>query len=529
MEFLVLLAIIIYFVIVLGIGFYFYNKSHNMSDYVLGGREMNPYVTAMSAQASDMSGWLLMGLPGAIMLCGIGEIWIGIGLAIGSYLAWLFIAKRLRKYSEKCNNSLTVSTFFSNRFRDTSGMIKVFSAIIILFFFTIYVASGFVSGGKIFHLILDDVSVTAAMIITALIIVAYTFTGGFKAVCWTDFFQALLMLFAVILVPAVCLGSVSGGWDEVVTLVSDEFYGGVPGYMNIMWDNGVPITFISFISLFAWGLGYVGMPHILVRYMAIKNPEEVKVARRVGTLWVVIALIAVTFIAVIGRAYLTQQGIFDPFYPEEYNSENVFIDMIANLFNSGAGLLLAGFLYAAILAAIMSTADSQLLVASSAITNDLYDKIAEKKPADKRLNENQLMWVSRIAVVVVAIVGLAIALSGNNSIMNLVSFAWAGFGSCFGPIMILALFWKRTNKAGAAASMLVGFITVIVWNTFFKAGGVFAGIFNTTTCVWDSGLYEMIPAFLLALIVGIVVSLLTAEPTEEMKKEFDEATEGKFY
>lgn len=536
MEFLVLLAIVLYFIFVLAIGFYFYNKSHNMSDYVLGGREMNPYVTAMSAQASDMSGWLLMGLPGAIMVAGLGEIWIGIGLAIGSYLAWLFIAKRLRKYSEKCKNSLTVSEFFSNRFRDNSGFLKIFSAIVILFFFTIYVASGFVSGGKIFHLVLDDVSVNAAMIITALIIVAYTFTGGFKAVCWTDFFQAMLMIIAIVLVPLVCIGEVSGGWDGVVNLVNSE----VLNYTNIMWGGEAPnprapITFIAFISLIAWGLGYVGMPHILVRYMAIENPEQVKVARRVGTLWVVIALIAVVFIAMIGRAYLTQIGVIDPslgdytFDPSNggYNRENVFIDMVANLFNSGFALIIAGFLYAAILAAIMSTADSQLLVASSAITNDLYGKYAEKK--EKKLSDNGLMWISRIAVVVVAIVGLAIALSGNNTIMGLVSFAWAGFGSCFGPIMVLALFWKRMNKNGAIAAMIVGFFTVILWNTFMISGGIFAGIIGSPTVIVDTGLYEMIPAFFLALITGIVVSLATAEPTEEMKIEFDEATAGKFW
>lgn len=515
MDIMVLIAFVLYFVIVLGIGFFFYKKTHNMSDYVLGGRSMNPYVTALSAQASDMSGWMLMGLPGAIYACGIGEIWIGIGLAIGSYLAWLFVAKRLRKYSEKCKNSLTVSSFFSNRFRDEKSRLKIISAIIILFFFTIYVASGFVSGGKLFHLIFPDVSKEIAMVITAAVIIAYTFAGGFKAVCWTDMFQAMLMLIALILVPLVALGQINGGWDAAASLINAEIQGGT----NIMWDAGAPITAITLISLLAWGLGYVGMPHILVRYMAIKDPEEVKVARRVGTAWVVVGLAMVGFVAILARAYFHQNGIILG------DSENVFIELVNQLFGNSAPIL-AGFLYAAILAAIMSTADSQLLVASSAITNDIYDKVSEGK---EKMSEDKLMWASRITVVIIAIIGLLIALSGNNSIMGLVSFAWAGFGSSFGPLVVLALFWKRMNKHGALWSMIVGFVTVVVWNTFFISGGVFAGMLSTTTCVWDSGLYEMIPAFILALVVGIVVSLLTEEPSEEMQKEFDEATEGSFW
>lgn len=518
MDFIILLAFIIYFAVVLGIGFYFYKRTRSMSDYVLGGRSMNPYVTAMSAQASDMSGWLLMGLPGAIYLAGIGEIWIGIGLAIGSYLAWLFVAKRLRKYSERCGNALTVSAFFSNRFKDDKGYLKVFSAVVILFFFTIYVASGFVSGGKLFNIIFNDISFEVTVIVTAVVIVSYTFAGGFKAVCWTDLLQALLMLVALIVVPLVALGHLDGGWDSAVSLFNTAIDGGT----DIMWDGGNPITFVAFVSCIAWGLGYVGMPHILVRYMAIKDPEEVKIARRIGTLWVVMALASVGFIAIIGRSYLQTQGIA---YADASGSEKVFIAMIDNLF-AGSAPIVAGLLYSAILAAIMSTADSQLLVASSAVTNDIYDKMSEGK---ERMSDEKLMWISRIAVVVIALVGMAIALSGNNSIMKLVSFAWAGFGSSFGPLMVLALFWKRMNRKGAVASMLTGFLLVILWNTFFVAGGVFAGIAGTTTCIMDTRLYEMIPAFLLALIIGIVVSLATEEPSDEIRKEFDDATEGKFW
>ena len=511
MDMLVLLAFVIYFIVVLGIGFFFYNKTHNMSDYVLGGRDMNPYVTAMSAQASDMSGWLLMGLPGSIYLMGMGQIWIGIGLAIGSYLAWLFIARRLRNYSEKCENSLTVPTFFSNRFRENKGYIRAFSGIATLFFFTIYVASGFVAGGKLFHLVFPDISYELAAFITCLIIVLYTFSGGFKAVCWTDFVQAIMMIIAVVVVPLVALGEISGGWDTVATTF-DSF---VSHGTDLLWSDGSQITAIALLSCLAWGLGYVGMPHILVRYMAIRNPEEIKVARRVGTLWVIIALAAVGFIAVIGRVYLGN--------PSGFDSENVFIQMVSNLFGNSLPII-AGFLYAAILAAIMSTADSQLLVAASAVTNDLYDKVSKKKRSD-----NELMWMSRAFVVIIAIIGLLISLSGNNSIMDLVSFAWAGFGASFGPVMVLSLFWKRMNKNGALASMIVGFATVILWNTFLISGGVFGNIFGCTTFIFDTGLYELLPAFVLSLIVGIVVSLMTEEPTEEMKQEFDEATAGKFY
>ena len=511
MDMLVLLAFIIYFIVVLWIGFYFYNKTHNMSDYVLGGRDINPYVTAMSAQASDMSGWLLMGLPGSIYLMGMGKIWIGIGLAIGSYLAWLFIAKRLRIYSEKCKDSLTVPVFFSNRFRDEKGYLRIVAGIAILFFFTIYVASGFVAGGKLFTVVFSEVSYELAAIITCVIIVLYTFSGGFKAVCWTDFVQAIMMIVAIVVVPLVALGEIGGGWDTV----SSTFNGLVENGTSLLWVNGEQITVIALLSCLAWGLGYVGMPHILVRYMAIKNPEEIKVARRVGTLWVIIALAAVGFIAVIGRVYLGN--------PSDFDSENVFIAMVSNLFGNSAPII-AGFLYAAILAAIMSTADSQLLVAASAITNDLYNRDGKKQ-----VSEDRLMWMSRICVIVIAVIGVGIALSGNNTIMDLVSFAWAGFGASFGPVMVLALFWKRMNKHGALASTIVGFVTVIVWNTFFISGGVFSGIFGVQTFIWDSGLYELLPAFILSLIAGIVVSLMTEEPTEEMKREFDEATAGKFY
>ena len=512
MDAVTIIAFILYFVVVLGIGYYFYHKTHSMEDYVLGGRELNPYVSAMSAQASDMSGWLLLGLPGAIFVAGLGEIWIGIGLAIGSYLAWLFVAKRLRVYSEKCGNALTVPEFFSNRFRDEKGYLRLVSSIVILVFFTFYVTSGFVSGGNVFISIFGgDIDYKVAVWITAGIIVVYTFMGGFKAVCWTDFVQALLMLFAIIIVPLAALGHIDGGWDNMVNIVNHE----VDHFTSLGWDGGKPITAIVLVSCLAWGLGYFGMPHIIVRYMAIKNPDEVRIARRVGTAWIVIALIGAALIGMIGHAWAVDNGIIVT------NPERIFLEII------GSGMFatfIAGILYAALMAAVMSTADSQLLVASSAVTNDLYAKYAKGEHSDTKL-----MWISRGIVIVVALLAAIFAMDENSSIMSLVSFAWSGFGAAFGPIMILALFWKRINAKGALAGMLTGFIVDVVWNTFFNAGGIIPGLLKVDWCVWNSGLYELLPAFILALIAAVVVSLLTEEPSEEMQKEFDEATEGNFW
>ena len=514
MDFLTILAFILYFVVVLGIGYYFYHKTHSVEDYVLGGRELNPYVGAMSAQASDMSGWLLLGLPGAIFVAGLGEIWIGIGLAIGSYLAWLFVAKRLRVYSEKCGNALTIPEFFSNRFRDEKGYLRLVSSIVILVFFTFYVTSGFVSGGKVFVSIFgNDFDYHIAVLITASIIVVYTFLGGFKAVCWTDLVQALLMIFAIIIVPLAALGEINGGWSSMVDIVNSE----VPHFTSLFWDGGEPMTFIVLVSCLAWGLGYFGMPHIIVRYMAIKNPEEVKVARRVGTAWIVIALFGACLIGMIGRAWAVEKGIDIA----NFDSETIFLEII------GSGLfftLFAGILYAALMAAVMSTADSQLLVASSAVTNDLYAKYSKKE-----VSEEKLMWISRGVVVAVAIVAAIFAMDKDSSIMKIVSFAWSGFGAAFGPIIILALFWKRINAKGALAGMLTGFVVDVVWNTFFKAGGIIPGLLKVDWCIYNTGLYELLPAFILALIAAVVVSLLTEEPSEEMQKEFDEATEGNFW
>ncbi len=495
MDFIVLAAFILYFVLVLGIGYYFYNKSHNMEDYFLGGRSMNPYVTAMSAQASDMSSWLLMGLPGAVLLLGLGEAWIGIGLAIGSYLSWLFVAKKLRIHSEVSGNALTMPEFFSNRFKDEKGILRIVAAVIILFFFVIYVASGFKGCGVIFTTIFGDISLELAMAIGAIIIIAYTFMGGFKAVAWTDFFQAILMVIAIIVVPLATIGNTTGGWDAIQAGLDDLG----TDFLNIMYDGGSSMSIIGIVSLLAWAFGYFGMPHIVVRYMSIRDPKEVKVARRVSLIWIILALSFAILVGVVGRGYLIVEygGI-----PADFNAEHIFVFLSGELFPA----LIAGILYAAIMAAIMSTADSQLLVSASSITNDILGKTKWAKQQENV--ESKLMWISRGIVILVAILAIILAIYGGSNIMSLVSYAWAGFGAAFGPLMLLSLYWKRMNLHGAIAAMFVGFLTVILWNSFLAG---------------PTGIYELLPGFIFSLIAGIVVSLVTKEPAQEIVDEFEKA------
>ena len=508
MDFVIIAVIVAYFAIVIGVGYYFYHRSSTLSDYILGGRTLNPYVTALSAQASDMSSWLLMGLPGAIFLLGIGEAWIGIGLAIGSYLSWLFIAKRLRIYTEKAGDSLTLSQFFSNRFRDDKGYLRDLSAIIILVFFVFYVASGFVGAAHVFSYIIPEFDYNWAVIAGAVVIVVYTFLGGFKAVCWTDFLQGMLMVIAVVVVPIFAVAAL-GGWSDMSAVLDNAAT--VPDhFMNIMYDNGAAIGAIAIISSLAWGLGYFGMPHVIVRYTAIKNPEDLKISRRVATIWIVVSLAAACLVGMIGRAYI-EAGEATLL---ENQAETIFIVMAGGLFASA----IAAIIYAAILAAVMSTADSQLLVASAAISNDLIKRFCK----DKVISGPKLMWMSRMIIVVIAILAAAIALLNVSSIMSLVSYAWGGFGAAFGPLVILALFWKKSNAKGAFAGMLVGFVTIVLWNTFLVGGGVLPSILNIDTCVFDTGLYELVPAFVLALVVNIAVSIMTGGPEPDIEAEFED-------
>ncbi|MEA4853948.1 MAG: sodium/proline symporter PutP [Christensenella sp.] len=485
----VVISFIGYFVFVLLIGFYFYKRSSNISDYVLGGRGLNPAVAALSAQASDMSGWLLMGLPGALYLSGMSEVWIGVGLAVGAYCSWLVVAKRLRQYSFVAGDSITIPEFFENRFKDKSGVLRLVSSVVILVFFTFYVVSGFVSGGTVFTAVFPGMDYQVAMIICAAVIIVYTFMGGFKAVCWTDFFQGMLMLVAIFVVPLAAMGKL-GGPEEAFTAANNI----APGFLNPFTDtNGAALSPMVYISNLAWGLGYLGMPHIIIRYMAIKEPRMIKASRRIATGWIVLALAGAIMVGLFGRVYLGDV------FTDAAGAQTVFLVMAGKLFVP----VIAGILLSAILAAVMSTADSQLLVASSAITADIYGRFVKKKPSEKKL-----MWIGRIGVIVIAVIAAILARDPQTSIMAVVSFAWAGFGSAFGPVVLLALFWKRTTKWGAIAGMATGFLVAILWNQFLAG---------------PTGLYEIVPGFLLALAAGVIVSLIDKKPSKEMEKEFEAA------
>lgn len=484
----VLIAFFIYLMSMLLIGLIYYRKTENLSDYVLGGRSLNGWVTALSAQASDMSGWLLLGLPGYAYASGLEAIWIAIGLGVGTYLNWKFIAKRLRKYTEAAGDSLTLSEYFQNRFHDSSNVLRVASAIVIFVFFTIYTASGLVAGGKLFSTVFDIPYMTA-LTVGALVVISYTFLGGFMAVCWTDFFQGLLMLLALIIVPYKAF-VIIGGMDGLVgglTAVN-------PNTLDFMTSSvGEALSGISIISLLAWGLGYFGQPHILTRFMAISSASEIKKARRVAMVWVTISLFAALVIGLVGRVFL-DSGLASG------AEETVFMVMVGELFPS----LLAGFLLAAILAAIMSTADSQLLVTSSALTEDIY-RIFKREASEK-----ELLMVSRMSVVGVAIIAYIFAMNPQSSVLDLVSYAWAGFGAGFGPTVIMSLFWKRMNKNGALAGIIVGGLTVLIWKQL--SGGIF-------------DLYEIVPGMIASFIAIYVGSLMSSAPAQAVQDQFDSVTE----
>ena len=501
MDAMTILAFVIYFIalIIIGVHFWKVKDRDSMEDYILGGRSFGPYVSAMSAQASDMSGWLLMGLPGSIVLAGLGQAWIGIGLLIGSYTSWLFVAKRLRKHSVVSKNSLTMPEFFSNRFADHKGYLRIVCAVVILFFFTIYVGSGFQSCGIVLDMLLDNGGFEIGIIVGGAVIILYTFLGGYKALCWTDFFQAILMVVVIVMVPLVIIGDVgwdtiSAGWNDLV--VSQ----GLEGYTSLFYNEGIPISAVVIISGLVWGLGYYGMPHIVVRYMSIRKVSEIKVARRVSLIWGILALSFICLLGVIAGVYLPMNGI-DIFNTGMYDSEYVFMYTAQVLFQETAPFIL-GVVFAAILAAIMSTASSQLLVSASSITNDILAKTDRV-----HISERNLMWLARGIVVIISIIGMCLALFGSDNIMGLVSYAWSGFGSAFSPVMILALFWKRMNWQGAMAAMITGFVVVVFWETFMDF----------------TGMYSLFPGFILAFIVAVVVAKLTPPPSQEVLDEFEAA------
>jgi len=468
-----ILAVCLYFVLMLGIGVFFMlknKKDTTEAGYFLGGRKMGPYVTALSAQASDMSGWLLMGLPGSILAAGFGQVWIAIGLALGTYLNWLLVAGRLRKFSQAANNSITIPQYLNNRFQSSGKALQIISAIIFFVCFTVYVASGYKAGAQLFSVVLGLENEKISMAIFGVILLAYTFMGGFNAVCWTDFFQALLMLAAVIFVPIFVLTSNNLDLSSI-TAASPNFFSFLPSDNG--WEN-----FSTIISGLSWGLGYCGMPHILVRFMSIKSSRLIKPSRRVASVWVLITLAMAVFIGVVG-------AVFSPELVAAGAQENVFIHMVKKTLPG----FVAGIFLSAILAAAMSTADSQLLVASSAFTSDIYKPLIRKNASDK-----ELLWVGRIVVAIIAVLAYVIAIiPGSGSIMDLVENAWAGFGAAFGPVIVLSLFWKRFTYKGAVAGMLAGGATVIVW--------IAAGL-NALT-----GLYELFPGFIVGMLACIITTL----------------------
>ena len=477
----------------LGIGIYFFLKARSKDDkdYFLGGKSMGPWVSAMSAQASDMSAWLLMGLPGSILAFGLGQAWIGIGLAIGTALNWIIVAKRLRRFSEAADDAITVPQYLSNRFKTKSKTLQVVCAVVFLVCFTVYVASAFVAGTSVFTS-LFDINETLAMVIFATILIIYTFLGGYKAVCWTDFFQGILMLIAVLSVPIIIVITKDLDYsilDAAVTAKDGTVY----SFTSSLFS--APAAEI--VSGLAWGLGYFGMPHILVRFMAIKKPSMVKKSAIVAITWVILALGAVVFIAVFGRVMVGEMLLVDG------KQSMVFVELSRMIFPAA----ITGILLAAIIAASMSTADSQLLVASSSFTSDIYKPLIRKNASNK-----EVLWVGRGVVLVIAVIAFFIASSkgkGAQAIMDLVENAWAGFGSSFGAVIILSLFWRRFTYKGALAGVIAGAVTDVLWLIFLTA---------------PTGIYEIIPGFIASFLAAVAATILDKEPSEEVTAIFDAAT-----
>ena len=505
----ILIAMVIYMSAVILIGVLCAKRANkNSSEYFLGGRSLGPWVTAMSVEASDMSGWLLMGLPGVAYWCGLSDaIWTAIGLAVGTYLNWLIVSKRLRRYSERAGEAITLPEFFSNRFHENKKIIMSIAAIFILIFFTVYASSCFVTCGKLFST-LFDMPYIPMMILGAVFVLLYTILGGFLAESVSDFMQAIIMIIA--LTAVVITATVkAGGFDVVIANAKSipgffDFFGiatpeVVDGVQQVA--DGKPLFgeagtygILSIASCMAWGLGYFGMPQVLLRFMAIRNEGELTRSRRIATVWVLISLAVAVFIGIVGRA------LYPIALTTSSTAENIFIVLSTNLLPA----LLAGFVMAGILAATISSSDSYLLIAASALAKNLYQGIAHKKATDK-----QVMWVTRITLLLISLIAMLIASNEKSVIFTIVSFAWAGFGAVFGPLMIMSLFWKRINRPGAIAGMLSGGITVFVWKLVIRP---FGGVWN---------IYELLPAFIVSCIFIVVVSLLTAPPSAEIQEEFD--------
>lgn len=495
-------TIIVYLSGMMIIGIIYSKKNKDVSDFYLGSRKLGPLVAAMSAEASDMSSWLLMGLPGVAYLTGGAEAgWTAIGLAIGTYLNWLIVAKRLRIYSQK-TNSLTIPEFFSNRYHDSNNILKGISAVIILVFFVPYTASGFSACGKLFETLFDT-DYHIAMLISAAVIIIYTCSGGFLAASFTDFIQSIVMTFSLIAILVFGV-SKAGGMDNVIeNAKSLAGYFSLSDIHNVETGAADHYSTLTIASLLAWGLGYFGMPHVLLRFMATEDENKLKISRRIATVWVIISMAVAVFIGFIGNA-LTAGGIIEKL--DGSNSERIIIKISMYMSEHSIFLaIIAGLVFAGILACTMSTSDSQLLAASSSMSEDLLKGVFKMKLSDKTS-----MLVARGALIVIAVLGVVLAWNPDSSVFRVVSFAWAGFGATFGPVMLAALFWKRSNRYGAMAGMLVGGITIFVWKFgISKLGGAFA-------------IYELLPAFILAAIAIVVVSLVTKQPEKEIIDEYQE-------
>ena len=483
-----LITFLFYIVAMVVIGLIAYRATTSFDDYILGGRRLGSFVTALSAGASDMSGWLLMGLPGAIYLSGLSEMWIAIGLIIGAWLNWLLVAGRLRIHTEIQNNALTLPDYFSNRFNDHKKILRVVSAVIILIFFAIYCASGMVAGARLFESMFG-MSYTTALWISAIATISYVFIGGFLAVSWTDTIQASLMIFALLITPIVTILSLGD-----ISIVNAALEAARPQAYNLFTD----MSFVAVLSLLAWGLGYFGQPHILVRFMAADSVKSIPNARRIGMTWMILCLGGAVAAGFFGIAYFE-------LHPElaavvNANPETVFMELTKTLFNPWV----AGVVLAAILAAVMSTLSCQLLVCSSTLTEDFYKAFIRKNASQK-----ELVWIGRLMVLLIAILAIVLATNPESKVLGLVAYAWAGFGAAFGPLILLSLFWKRMNLSGALAGMVVGAVVVIAWKniSFFAATGV----------------YEIIPGFICSFLAIIFFSLISKEPTADMIERFETA------
>ncbi len=502
-NFCIIATIVVYLLAMLAIGFVFSKNNSDSKDFYLGGRKMGPIVTAMSAEASDMSSWLLMGLPGLAYLTGVANpAWTAIGLGIGTWFNWLIVARRLRRYSANIN-AITVPEFYSKRYHDNSNVLNAIAALVIIVFFIPYTASGFAACGKLFNS-LFGVDYMVAMLISAAVIVGYTIMGGFKAVSTTDLIQSIVMTIALVVVVTFGINK-AGGVEAVIDNAKS-----LPGYLSMKasYDVGTnsstPYSFLTIVSTIAWGLGYFGMPHILLRFMAIKDEKKLVLSRRIATIWVFIAMGITIFIGMVGLG-MTKAGELG--FLSGSSSETIIVEIAGLISRHGVlAAIVAGLILAGILAATMSTADSQMLAAASSVSQNIVQDFFKVK-----ISEKKSLFVARLTIVVISLIGVFLARDPNSSVFNIVSFAWAGFGGAFGAVTLCALFWKRSNKWGALAGMIGGGVMVFVWKyAISRLGGA-----------WS--IYELLPAFIFSLILDIVVSLLTKKPDETIAREFEAA------